>query len=923
MRTLLIIGAILLVAIGLIAFALINLNSLIASNKEQILQQVEQTLGREVEVQEIGVTVWGGIGARLTQFRITDDPAFSAEDFVRADALQVNVALWPLLSQEIQVRRLILRKPQIRLIRDEQGQFNFTSLTQTAVSVPEETAQKSEGTAPSPLLLLVALLDIQDGDIRYIDRQAGTDFRVTQLDIRAHDVSLDEPVRVELDAAVLSDQQNIALDVQAGPVGPGLDNVNTIPLEGAVAISQLDVNSLQQALPDIAQHIPPGLGISGPLNLKTDFSGRVGAVHLSNIEVQASIFDSSAPNVRVTGSFGPVGGEIPDPLAESAMNANVTLGPIALERLQQFGPVSGQLPPDLNVEGPVSVTAQASGTPNNLTLTSRVEASDSSIRFEELFNKPPGSALTLSTQARLTPKAIAFQEIKLSLHTLALTVSGNVGLDAASTLDLTIDSNRAELADLRSLLPLLQEYDVAGTLETHLRVAGPLTAAQLPQLKGTLSLQDGSASPDQLSKPVTDIQALVTLTGQGAELTDTTARIGESQLQLDAQIERLQPLKAEYELHAPVLRMADLQPEASEDLLEAIYATGQIWRQGEDLRHKGQLSSKQGSLAQVRYTDFQLDSSVANQVAQIDSFKLHALKGTIQGNGRYAFGAEQPHFAATAQVEALNLTEFFRSALLLTDPPVQGMASLDFKVSGSGQTWNTIKPTLQGQGKAEIVDGAVREFNLAEGVLSGLTGIPGLSLVLSQKVRDKYPAIFASPHTEFDELTSRFSLGNGKINLDSLRIAARDFMTQGKGWMDFEQRVDVTASLALSKALSADIIRAVKEMKYIANDEARLEVPFALAGVLPAVTPALDAHHIGTLIQRAATKALQDKVQEKIQDTILDKLLPAKKKAKQEDRAPQKPAGPDQTQPASEDQEKAPGLEELLIQKGLDSLFGR
>ena len=919
MRKLLIIGAVLLVVIGLLAFALINLNSLIASNKERILHQVEQTLGREVEVQEIGVTLWGGIGARLTQFRVADDPAFSAEDFVRADDLQVNVALWPLLSQEIQVRRLILRKPQIQLIRDEQGQFNFTSLTQATASAPAETAQKSEGADPSPLPLLVAFTDIEDGDIRYIDRRAGTDIRVTQLDVRAHDMSLDEPIRVELDAAILSDQQNIALDVQAGPVGPGLDNANTILLAGSVAISHLDVNSLQQALPDIARHIPPGLGISGPLSLQTDFSGRVGAVHLSNIEVQASLFDSSDPNVRVTGSFGPVGAQVPDPLAESTLDASVELGPVALERLQRFGPLTGQLPPALNIEGPVSVTTQASGPPNNLTLTSRVEASGSSIRFEELFNKPPGSTLTLSTQARLTPAAAVLQEIKLSLHTLVFTISGNVGFAATPTLDLSIDSNRVELAELRSLLPPLQEYDVAGTFETHMQVAGPLKADRFPQLKGTLTLQDGSATLDQLSKPVTDIQTAITFTGQEAELTNTTARIGESQLRFDAHVERFQPLKAVYELHAPILRMADLRPEASADLFEAIHATGQIRLQGKDLRHTGQLSSKQGNLAQVDYTDFQLDSSVANQVAKIDRFKLHAFQGAISGHGRYAFGMEQPQFAATAQVEACNLTEFFRSALALTDLPVQGIASLDFTLSGSGQTWNGIKPTLQGQGNAKIVDGAVLEFNLVEGALSGLTGIPGLSLVLSQKVRDKYPAIFRSPHTEFDELTSQFSLGSGKINLDSLRIAARDFMTHATGRMDFDQQVDVTASLALSQALSSDIIRAVKEMKYLADNAGRLEIPVALSGVLPAVTPALDARHIGALIQRAATKALQDTVQEK----ILDKLLPSKKKGKQDDRASQQPAGPDQTQTASEEQEKAPGLEELLIQKGLDSLFGR
>ncbi len=138
MRKLLIISAVLMVITGLIVFALTNLNSLVASNKDQILQQVEQTLGREVEVQEIEVTVWGGIGARLTQFRIADDPAFSPDDFISANDLQVNVALLPLLSQEIQVTRIILHQPRIQIIRNAQGQFNFASLAQE-----DQAAQES------------------------------------------------------------------------------------------------------------------------------------------------------------------------------------------------------------------------------------------------------------------------------------------------------------------------------------------------------------------------------------------------------------------------------------------------------------------------------------------------------------------------------------------------------------------------------------------------------------------------------------------------------------------------------------------------------------------------------------------------------------------------------------------------------------
>ena len=921
MRKLLILGVLFVVVVGLLTFALVNLNSLIASNKDQILEQVENTIGRKVAIEEIGVTVWGGIGARLTQFRVADDSAFSSEDFVRAEGLQVNVALWPLLSQEVQVKRIILHKPQIQVIRNKEGVFNFASLTQTMAGEQKPTASAPSDSEDqsAPLPLLVALIDIDNGDVRYIDQQAGSDFRVTQLDLRAEDVSLDEHVSVELHAAVLSDQQNISVEVQTGPIGPNLDDVNTIPLEGKAAIQELDVATLQQALPDIARQIPAGLGISGPLNVETDFSGRVGAVNLSNVDVQASIFDSSQPNVKVVGSFGPVGPEIAEPLAESTVDADVSLGPLALEKLQQFGPLIGQFPPDLTATGPVMVTTRASGSPNNLSITSLVEAINSSLRFGDLFDKSSGQTLALSTQARLTQKAAALQELKLTFHTLEVTASGNVGLDDPPTLDLTIDSNQAELGEFHDLLPLLQEYDLTGNFETHMKIAGPLKAGQLPQINGNLTLDNGSATPAQLPNPVTDIQAAITFTGQGAEITNTTARIGQSELHVDAQVEQFQPLKATYEVRAPMLRMADLQPEASEDALQDIRGTGHVWLQGEDLRHTGKLTSTQGSVAQVAYNDLQLDSSVANQVAKIDRFRLQAFKGTIQGNGQYAYGTEQPQFSMTSQVKALNLTEFFRSALPLTDHIIRGIASFNVNVSGSGQTWEAIQPTLQGQGTADIVDGAVLDLNIAEGVLSGLTGISGLSLALSEKVRDKYPAIFTSPHTEFDELTSTFSLGNSRINLDSLRIAARDFMTHGKGWTDFNQQLDLNAFLALSKSLSADIVKDVKELKYITNDEDRLEVPFALLGVIPGVTPAPDASYVGTLIQRAATKALQDNVQEK----ILDKLLPSKKKNSEPGTASQEATQSEQTQATSEEQEQPASLEEQLLQKGLDSLFGR
>ena len=514
MRKLLIISAVLLVIAGLIVFAVSNLNSLITSNKDQILQQIEQALGREVAIQEIGVMVWGGIGARLTQFRIADDPVFSPDDFITANDLQVNVALLPLLSQEIQVTRIILHKPHIQIIRDEQGRFNFASLAQgdqaaQESALPDRTeswyTSSSDPSSAAAIPLLIALVDIEGGDVRYIDKQHGSDFRVTQLDLRANDLSLDQPVFIELVAAVLAEQQNVAIEIQAGPVGAVLGNANQIPLRGTAALSQLDLETLQEALPLIAQQIPPGLGISGPLNIKTDFAGRVGAVDLSNIDLQATVFDANEPSIRVSGSFGPIGADVANPLEESNVDADVSFGPVAFERLQQFGPLAGQFPPDLSIEGPISVTAHASGTLNNLAVTSLLEASSSAIRFGELLAKPSGDILALTTHAHVTPEAVSLQEVKLNFHTLELTARGTIGLDNPPAVDITLDSNQVELADLQPLLPLLQTYGLSGNFETHMRIAGPLNAHTFPQINGTISLQNGGATIAQLPQPVTDM----------------------------------------------------------------------------------------------------------------------------------------------------------------------------------------------------------------------------------------------------------------------------------------------------------------------------------------------------------------------------------------------------------------------------------
>src|SRR5690349_8092556 len=126
-KWLLIAGAAVLVVIVVAVIALANLNSLINRHKDYLLARAQESMGRNMSIGEITLTLWGGIGVRLKQFMLADDAAFSKDPFVRAEDLQVNMKLVPLLlRRELEIRNMVLHKPVINVIRDKSGRFNFS-----------------------------------------------------------------------------------------------------------------------------------------------------------------------------------------------------------------------------------------------------------------------------------------------------------------------------------------------------------------------------------------------------------------------------------------------------------------------------------------------------------------------------------------------------------------------------------------------------------------------------------------------------------------------------------------------------------------------------------------------------------------------------------------------------------------------------
>src|SRR5262249_52321728 len=144
-----IVAAVLLLAFTALAIvAVVNLNTLIKQNEDYLIARAEGALGRKVQVGDVGVTLWGGIGASLKQFTIADDPAFSDEPFVRAADLQVNLKLLPLLRKQFQISRIILHRPVINIVRNQDGQFNFSSIGGAREEKEKKQRQKKKPHRP-------------------------------------------------------------------------------------------------------------------------------------------------------------------------------------------------------------------------------------------------------------------------------------------------------------------------------------------------------------------------------------------------------------------------------------------------------------------------------------------------------------------------------------------------------------------------------------------------------------------------------------------------------------------------------------------------------------------------------------------------------------------------------------------------------
>src|SRR5579884_2528057 len=150
-----ILGIIILAVVAIFVYAALNLNSIVAANRDRILAKVSDSLGRPVSVSEIKASLGWGVALDLHGLTLADDPAFSSQPIVAVQDVYCRVELVPLLSKRVKVVRLDIQSPEIHVIRNSAGELNLASIGKTggakrAPRKPHERAGAPGGTPMEP-----------------------------------------------------------------------------------------------------------------------------------------------------------------------------------------------------------------------------------------------------------------------------------------------------------------------------------------------------------------------------------------------------------------------------------------------------------------------------------------------------------------------------------------------------------------------------------------------------------------------------------------------------------------------------------------------------------------------------------------------------------------------------------------------------
>jgi AsmA protein len=267
------VGVILLIVILVPLF--INVDSF----RPELEKKLSAALNRQVHIGKIDASILSG-GASASEIVIEDDPAFNKGPFLKASSVKIGVQMMPLIfSKQLKVTSLTIQKPDITLLKNAAGKWNYSTIGASAQSTTPEPSGKSAPpaksapappgkSAPEPAGkaapdVSVDKFEIADGTVRVghsSGHSAGKESVYQNVNLVAHNISATSAMPFTLSLNMPAGG-SLQVEGQAGPLNPA--DAAKSPLDAKLTLKHVDLAA--------TGFVDPSSGIGGVM----DFDGQV------------------------------------------------------------------------------------------------------------------------------------------------------------------------------------------------------------------------------------------------------------------------------------------------------------------------------------------------------------------------------------------------------------------------------------------------------------------------------------------------------------------------------------------------------------------------------------------------------------------------------------------------------------------------
>lgn len=473
-------------------------NSLI---KSRIVAAVKEETGRDLEIGQLDLALLPSITVSLRDLRLANAEDMPSPDMVRLGQLDLELALFPLISKKVMVERLVVSDLVANLEVNEAGQANWVFPAERDAA--EDGADAREDREPGAPLSDLRLADVRLENARfaYRDQTSGQALEAEDVKLTAQlpdiasklaltgglvlngkpvdiDLGVDTPEALmtgapaKIAAAVTSELVNLRSDLDlAQRPQPAVDGGATV-----------EIGSVGELLAWLEQPLPADQPDPGPVRIAATFN-----TEGSKVLLEEAVVEGEALDLKAEGSFESVDGA-------NKVALTVDSGVLDIDRY---------LPPPADAPGAEETPAREArgqrrspmeAIPDEPFDLSALRQTEADVRIAMAGIKAAGyevGALALTA-------TVIGGKLQLDLSQLALYgggVSGTLGLDASGEALGVMADFAVDQVDLGALSAVASagEAPVAGTASGSLTASGSGVSprALVQDLKGGLELKVG------------------------------------------------------------------------------------------------------------------------------------------------------------------------------------------------------------------------------------------------------------------------------------------------------------------------------------------------------------------------------------------------------------------------------------------------